>query len=189
MCCTSMYVVRSQHFDRMPTDMPQAGIGYPDKDWLPAGQSLSKCIMETMRTNVAGAAQTAESFIPLLQKAENPRIVFISTALGSLKIAEMVKGVGKTFPAYSASKAALNMVMLYFWGRFGEVMRVNACSPGFRVSLCLISRRTRYVGVSLTRGTTVQATNLNGYGAAGRIGQGRSAGARSSKCCSLDFAR
>ncbi|KAK3069066.1 hypothetical protein LTR53_012884 [Teratosphaeriaceae sp. CCFEE 6253] len=132
-----------ERFGRLDVLHVNAGIGYSDRDWLPAGASLSAYIVETMRTNVAGAAQTAEAFMPLLQKADNPRLVFMSTGLGSLAVASTYKGVGESFPAYSASKAALNMVMLYYWGRFGEVMRINACAPGFR------------------------ATNLNGFGAAG----------------------
>lgn len=90
--------------------------------------------MTTMHTNVAGAAQTADNFIPLLQKADNPRLIFMSTSLGSLGLAEKVKGLNSTWPAYGSSKAAMNMIMLYFWGKFGDDIHVNACSPGLRVS-------------------------------------------------------
>jgi NAD(P)-dependent dehydrogenase (short-subunit alcohol dehydrogenase family) len=99
---------------------------------LPAGEPISKIINVTMATNVAGAAQTAETFIPLLKKAENPRIVFMSTGFGSLTRVSTFQ-TNEKWPAYSASKAAENMIMLWFWRRFPD-MRVNACSPGFRVS-------------------------------------------------------
>ena len=110
--------------------MYQAGIA-PDKTMAPAGEPISKIIMEAMNTNVAGAAQTAEAFIPLLSKAENPRIIFMSSGLGSLQ-RHSVLGFNNKWPAYSASKAALNMIVLYFWQRFPE-WKVNACCPGFRV--------------------------------------------------------
>ena len=125
----------------------QAGIAYPDKDLLPQGHSVSSVIMTTMHTNVAGAAQTAETFIPLLQKAGNPRIIFMHSSLGSLKIASMnvMGGINAGWPAYCASKAALSMIVLLLWTRHGKEMRINACSPGFRVSpLCTSGRPPRY---------------------------------------------
>ena len=33
--------------------------------------------MNTMSTNVAGAAATVEAFVPLLEKSDNPRVVFM----------------------------------------------------------------------------------------------------------------
>lgn len=99
---------------------------------LNAGESLSKTINVTMATNVAGAAQTAETFIPLLKKAENPRIVFMSSGLGSVTRYAMPSDYNM-WPAYASSKAALNMMMLWFWRRFPE-MKINSCCPGFRVS-------------------------------------------------------
>ena len=98
---------------------------------LPAKEPISKIIRETMNTNVAGAAQTAETFVPLLSKAENPRIVFMSTGFGSCQRVSTFQS-NELWPAYSASKAALNMVMLWYWRRFPE-WKVNACNPGFRV--------------------------------------------------------
>lgn len=97
---------------------------------LPAGHSISSTIMSAMATNVAGAAQTAETFIPLLSKADNPRIIFMSSGLGSLTLHSGPNSNNK-WPAYSATKAALNMIMLYYWRRFPD-WKINACCPGFR---------------------------------------------------------
>ncbi|KAK4953048.1 hypothetical protein LTR10_008753 [Elasticomyces elasticus] len=124
--------VVGEKFGRVDVLHVNAGIASGDSEMLPAGESLSKSIMHTMATNVAGAAQTAEAFIPLLQKADNPRLIFMSTGLGSLAITKQYQGLNKTWPCYSASKAALNMIMLYFWGIYGNEMRVNACNPGYR---------------------------------------------------------
>ena len=82
----------------------QAGIA-PDKDMLPAKEPISKLIMETMATNVAGAAQTAETFVPLLSKADNPRIVFMSTGFGSLQRVSTFQSNEK-WPAYSGKSVA-----------------------------------------------------------------------------------
>lgn len=98
---------------------------------LPAGVHVSKIIRETMATNVAGAAQTAETFVPLLSKSDNPRIIFISSGFGSLERVSTFQS-NEQWPAYSASKAAENMIMLWFWRRFPK-WKINACCPGFRV--------------------------------------------------------
>lgn len=92
--------------------------------------------MTTMQTNVAGAAQTADAFKPLLEKAANPRIIFMSSGLGSLYTC--TQRSNKDWPAYSSSKAALNMIMLYYW-HICPGMKVNACCPGFRVGLLCYS--------------------------------------------------
>lgn len=113
------------------TDLSQAGI-CPDIEMLKVGESLSKTINVTMATNVAGAAQTAETFLPLLKKAQNPRIVFMSSGLGSVTRYATPSDYNM-WPAYASSKAALNMMMLWFWRRFPD-MKINSCCPGFRVS-------------------------------------------------------
>lgn len=89
--------------------------------------------MKSMETNVAGAAATVESFSPLLKRAEVPRVVFMSSRAGSVKTAHDHVALSLDWPAYSASKAALNMLVLHYSHRFPH-WKVNACSPGFRVS-------------------------------------------------------
>lgn len=85
-----------------------------------------------MATNAAGSAASVEHFVPLLSKADNPRVVFMSSGAGSLKLAHQF-GFAKDYPAYCVSKAAENMVMIYYYLRFPE-WKVNASNPGFRVS-------------------------------------------------------
>lgn len=60
----------------------------------------------------------------------------MSSGAGSLKLANDF-GFVKDYPAYSVSKAAENMVMLYYHHRFPG-WKVNASNPGFRVSLPLL---------------------------------------------------
>ncbi|KAK7967345.1 uncharacterized protein PG986_001622 [Apiospora aurea] len=112
---------------------PQAGIApdidYPDRSAMP----LSDLIMLATKTNVAGAAATVEHFVPLLSKADNPRIVFMSTGASSMLIAHDRVGLTQDFPAYSVSKAGLNMLMLCYYHRYPQ-WKINACSPGFRAT-------------------------------------------------------
>jgi NAD(P)-dependent dehydrogenase (short-subunit alcohol dehydrogenase family) len=56
-------------------------------------------------TNVLGAARVVRAFYPLLLKSERPRIVNVSSSLGSISTRK-----GHDHYAYSASKAALNML-------------------------------------------------------------------------------
>ncbi|KAK6833785.1 dehydrogenase-like protein [Apiospora arundinis] len=104
-------------------------IDYPDRSVMP----LSDLIMMAMKTNVAGAATTVEHFIPLLSKADNPRIVFMSTGASSMLIAHDRVGLTQDYPAYSVSKAGLNMLMLCYYHRYPQ-WKINACSPGFRAT-------------------------------------------------------
>lgn len=97
---------------------------------------MSEVITMTVATNAAGAAASVEHFVPLLSRAENPRVVFMSSGAGSLKLAREF-GFVKDYPAYSVSKAAENMVMLYYHHRFPD-WKVNASNPGFRVSNYLL---------------------------------------------------
>jgi NAD(P)-dependent dehydrogenase (short-subunit alcohol dehydrogenase family) len=62
-------------------------------------------VIDTFSVNTLGPLRLAQAFLPLLRGAANPRIVFISSALGSLANA------GADQIAYRASKAALNMIM------------------------------------------------------------------------------
>jgi NAD(P)-dependent dehydrogenase (short-subunit alcohol dehydrogenase family) len=86
----------------------------------------------TVATNASGSAATVEHFIPLLSKADNPRVIFMSSGAGSLKLAHDF-GFVKEYPAYCMSKAAENMAMLYFHHKYPD-WKVNASNPGFRVS-------------------------------------------------------
>lgn len=115
-----------------------------------------------MATNAAGAAASVEHFVPLLSRAENPRVVFMSSGAGSLKLAHGF-GFVKDYPAYSVSKAAENMVMLYYHHRFPD-WKVNASNPGFRVrhpSCFAMYFGGRFL---LTIHCFAQATKINNYG-------------------------
>ena len=56
--------------------------------------------------NVLGPLRVAEAFREHLRKGENPRFAVLSSQLGSMSL-----GGGKGYPAYNASKAALNKMV------------------------------------------------------------------------------
>ncbi len=60
---------------------------------------------QAFNTNVLGTARVIRAFYPLLAQSERPRIVNVSSGLGSISTRE-----GHDHYAYSASKAALNML-------------------------------------------------------------------------------
>ncbi|KAJ7113180.1 hypothetical protein C8R44DRAFT_631540 [Mycena epipterygia] len=101
------------------------------------GGSLGRARFEqTFAVNVFGAAATTEAFIPLLQKSASPRVVFVSSDLGSLALYTNTESGGRYHyvdaPAYRCSKAALNMLALSYAERFrGRGWKVNVYNPGF----------------------------------------------------------
>lgn len=62
-------------------------------------------MLDTLAVNALGPLRLAQAFLPLLRKAANPRIVFVSSYYGS------ISNAGADQVAYRASKAALNMIM------------------------------------------------------------------------------
>ena len=85
-----------------------------------------------MTTNVAGSAKITEAFAPLISKSNNPRVVFMSSKLGSVKI-QADENYHKAWPAYASSKSTLNSIMLWFAHQYPD-WKVNACCPGFRAT-------------------------------------------------------
>ncbi|KAL3449892.1 putative retinol dehydrogenase [Aspergillus insuetus] len=94
---------------------------------------LREMMKRTYDVNVFGAAAVTEEFLPLLEKSENPRIVFTSSTVGSLTRTTDPTNPWATAPisAYSTSKAALNMLMVYYANTLREKeSKVNASCPG-----------------------------------------------------------
>jgi NAD(P)-dependent dehydrogenase (short-subunit alcohol dehydrogenase family) len=79
-----------------------------------------------METNLYGAWRMIQVFVPLLEKSDDARIINISSGLGELG------SLTGEYPAYSASKAALNAMTIMFASELKKsVIRVNAVCPGW----------------------------------------------------------
>ena len=90
---------------------------------------------KTFSTNVTGAVSLTDAFLPLLRKSSAPRIVFVSSEVGSLTQTLNPKashyGAGGLAMPYKASKAAMNMAMAtYAVVLRDEPFQINACTPG-----------------------------------------------------------
>jgi NAD(P)-dependent dehydrogenase (short-subunit alcohol dehydrogenase family) len=109
-----------------------AGIagGFP-QNVLETGAEIYK---EVFETNVFGVIEVTQAFMDMLQKAEEPRIVNVTSGLGSLTLHSdpswkyyAVKPV-----AYLASKAALNGYTIALAYEMRDTpFKINAVDPGY----------------------------------------------------------
>ena len=114
-------------FGRLDVLINNAGIAIEEKH-KPGQDSLRDIMFETYNVNVFGAMQIFETFEPLLEKSENPRVVFISSDLGSFG----KQGAMGNYPVYRSSKSALNMLVMTYAHNYREKgWKINACCPGF----------------------------------------------------------
>ncbi len=100
-------------------------------------QNISTVNIENLRevfeTNFFGAVQTTQQFIDLLNKSNEPRIVNVSSGLGSLTLHNSTQNPNyKIYDAYSCSKTALNAFTVMLANEFrGTNFKINSVSPGY----------------------------------------------------------
>lgn len=91
--------------------------------------------MAAFDTNVFGVARVTKAFFDLLQESPEPRIVNVSTSVGSLSLQS-----DPTWPAYDfakyavygSSKAALNMYTIHLAYELRDTaFKINAVCPGY----------------------------------------------------------
>ncbi|RBY90711.1 SDR family oxidoreductase [Blastococcus sp. TF02A-26] len=103
------------------------------------GQTPSTADLDVLRsvvdTNVLGVIRVTNAMLPLLRRAPSPRIVNVSSGVGSLTRQSGPDGALTTGPvavAYSPSKTFLNAVMLQYVRELaGTNILINAACPGF----------------------------------------------------------
>jgi NAD(P)-dependent dehydrogenase (short-subunit alcohol dehydrogenase family) len=82
-------------------------------------------LTETLQTNLVGTLRITQALLPLLQKADAPRIINVSSGAGQLD------GEPQAWaPAYSISKTALNMLTQQLTAAVPDVMTNSMC-PGW----------------------------------------------------------
>jgi NAD(P)-dependent dehydrogenase (short-subunit alcohol dehydrogenase family) len=102
-----------------------AGVDY-DTDLSPSRSDLERA-SHTLDVNMLGAWRTSQAFIPSMRAARSGRIVNVSSGAGSFE-----ETSGSEAPAYSVSKAALNMLTLKLALELrGTGVLVNAACPGW----------------------------------------------------------
>ncbi|MET0897527.1 MAG: SDR family NAD(P)-dependent oxidoreductase [Mycobacterium sp.] len=106
-------------------------------DGSPASQVSRAELSRTFDTNVAGITAVTNAFLPLLRASAQPRILNVSSELGSTRLVN-----DPTWPyssvsaaAYQASKSALDMLtVLYAKELAAEGISVVSVSPGYRAT-------------------------------------------------------
>jgi NAD(P)-dependent dehydrogenase (short-subunit alcohol dehydrogenase family) len=96
-------------------------------------QNMSTYEIENLRkvfeTNFFGAVQTTQQFIDLLKKSAEPRIVNVSSGLGSLSFSN---SHDFEFYAYGSSKTALNAFTVSLAKEFRHTnLKINSVEPGY----------------------------------------------------------
>jgi len=97
------------------------------------GLSPRELFTQTLSTNITGTACLTEACLPLLRKSKLPRVVFVSSLMGSLSTATNKETFfySMDFKAYDSSKAAMNMLALNYARILDDVGgMVNAVCPG-----------------------------------------------------------
>lgn len=88
---------------------------------------------EVFSVNVTSAALLTDAMTPLLEKSKNPKVIMISSGLGSIQGVLDKNSAPLPVPWYSASKSAMNYLCVYYAKKFPE-WKVNAVCPGYRAT-------------------------------------------------------
>ncbi|WP_327167259.1 SDR family oxidoreductase [Streptomyces subrutilus] len=111
-----------------------AGIsGETGPGWVQDPTGLDLDVVRTVvETNVLGVIQMTNAMLPLLRRSRSPRIVNVSSAVGSLtRQADPDIEIGPVMGAYAPSKTFLNAVTVQYARQFaGTGILINAACPG-----------------------------------------------------------
>jgi NAD(P)-dependent dehydrogenase (short-subunit alcohol dehydrogenase family) len=115
-------------------------------------ETTAQDVATVFEVNVLGPVRVTHAFLPLLRRSDRPRLVMVSSSMGSFASIESrdpgaVLAWGMVYPA---SKAALNMITTMYAKALPDV-RVTAVAPGFT------------------------ATNLNGFAGHQTVAEGAEA--------------
>jgi NAD(P)-dependent dehydrogenase (short-subunit alcohol dehydrogenase family) len=114
---------------RLDVLVNNAGIVGPRKLPLETGpQDFIACF----GVNLLGPVRVTRAMVPLMREAENPRIVMVSSGLGSLAVTSDPERLESTIHSlvYPSSKAALNMVTTQY-AKVLPGFRINTVDPGY----------------------------------------------------------
>ncbi len=117
--------------DRLNALVNNAGIS---AGWGPPSGDTVASVRALYEVNVFGTIRATHAFLPLLRASASPRIVMISSSLGSLAWASDFGApmAHVNLLGYNSSKSALNAVTVAFAKELGPLgFRVNAGCPGY----------------------------------------------------------
>ena len=89
-------------------------------------------VRTAVETNVIGAIRVTNAMLPLLRRSASPRIVNMSSSVGSLTLQSAEAGAGPISVAYAPSKTFLNAVTVQYARELRETnILINAGCPGY----------------------------------------------------------
>lgn len=122
-----------QRYGRLDVLVNNAGItgGLPQEPTLVSPEQIRTVV----ETNVIGVVRVTNAFLPLLRRSGSPRIVNMSSGVGSLARQTANSGEDSTGPisaAYAPSKTFLNAVTVQYAKELaGSEILINLGCPGF----------------------------------------------------------
>lgn len=120
--------IRIDHLDVL---INNAGI--PGSFPQPASNTPDQVFRDVFEVNVIGAARMVRIFVPLMQNAPNPRVVNVTSDLGSLTLHSdpTWRHYDVKTAAYGPSKSALNNYTIALAYELKDKFKVNAVNPGY----------------------------------------------------------
>ena len=90
-------------------------------------------VLEVVDTNVVGVIRVTNAVLPLLRRSASPRVVNVSSTVGSLTLqTAQAEALGPISAAYSPTKSYLNAITIQYAKELaGTGILVNAACPGF----------------------------------------------------------
>ncbi|MFD8012576.1 SDR family oxidoreductase [Streptomyces sp. NPDC058955] len=101
--------------------------------WVQDPTTLDLDVLRTvLDTNVLGVVRVTNAMLPLLRRSASPRVVNVSSTVGSLtRQTDPDTEIGPVMAAYAPSKTFLNAVTVQYARRFtGTNILINAACPG-----------------------------------------------------------
>ncbi|KAI9688279.1 MAG: hypothetical protein M1820_010307 [Bogoriella megaspora] len=133
-------------------------------------------LRSTLATNTIGAVAVTEIFTPLLRASPDPRVIFVTSSMGSISGASDPKSkyyttvTGEQQTEYRASKAALNMLMVQY-GKEPHGFKTWGADPGLNVTGLLGGLKME--GVDEVEGGRISTPDVGGAVIAGCVKGGR----------------
>ena len=128
---TAAALALAKETDRLDALVNNAGIS---AGWGPPSEDTVESVRALYEVNVFGAIRATHAFLPLLKASKAPRIVMISSSLGSLAWASDFQApmAQVNLLGYNSSKSALNAVTVAFAKELDPLgFKVNAGCPGY----------------------------------------------------------
>jgi NAD(P)-dependent dehydrogenase (short-subunit alcohol dehydrogenase family) len=96
-------------------------------------QVSAEQILEVVDTNVVGVIRVTNAMLPMLRRSGSPRIVNVSSTVGSLTLqTAQAEAVGPISAAYSPTKTYLNAITIQYAKELADTpVLVNAGCPGY----------------------------------------------------------